>query len=75
MKTIKTFLLLTLIAVILVGFSLPEKADAQNYYGSLQISAQVKSSFKVGKTLKLTIYVVDGIGQKVRDATVNVVVS
>jgi hypothetical protein len=75
MKTIKTFLLLALTAIILLSFSLPEKADAQNYYGSLQISAEVKSSFKVGKALKLKVYVTDGTGQKVRDAIVNVFVS
>jgi len=75
MKTIKTFLLLTFIAVILVGFTLPEKADANGYSGGLQISANVKSSFKVGKALKLKVYVMDGTGQKVRDATVNVFVS
>ena len=56
----------------MLSFTLPEKAIADTYSGNLQVSAKVKSSFKIGKTLKLTVYVKDETGKKVKDASVNV---
>jgi len=75
MKTLKTILLSLFTLVVLLSFTVPEKAVADTYSGNLQVSAKVKSSFKIGKPLKLTVYVKDETGKKVKDASVNVQVT
>jgi hypothetical protein len=75
MKLIKTIFLLIFIFIVVMSFTLPEKAKADAYSGNLQISAKVKSSFKIGKSLKLTVYVKDETGKKVKDANINVQVT